>query len=638
MPPTQKPSLNEILARDDGRVRRSADIVGVKDTEKRIVEVAFSSEAEVSRWFGAEILDHSPGAIQDERLRNGAAVLWNHDWDEQVGVVEQYLGVGSDRKARALLRFSRGQRATELFQDVEDGIIRHISVGYSLREVKLKETREDGTDVYLVTKWEPFEISMVSIPADTGVGVGRSLNGNDTPPEDAPESPADTPTRTQETPSEDPPMPPAAAPAVDPAAPTTAELLSARGQATADERARVSAILEMGEKYNARDLAAQFVRGDKGVDEFRGVLLEHVNKRGQSPLPATDPNIGLSDKEAGRFSFMRAINALANPTDRAAQEAAAFEFDASRAAIAKLNKRDVKGIMVPYEVLTRALNSSTSGSAAGDTGGNAIATNLMAGSFIDILRNRTLVMKLGRTMPGLVGNVDIPKQTDKASGYWIGEDDDATEDGLELGQLELSPKTVAAYTELTRKLMQQDSVGVEALVRFDLAAALGTTIDLAGFYGTGSSNQPRGILNTSGINVVDFAASSSLPTYAEIVQMETECAADNADVESMRYIVNAGMRGHLKTTQKFSGTNGAPVWEEGNTLNGYGAEVSNQIGAGDVVYGNFADLIVAMWGGLELNADPYSGSKKGRLRIVAFQDVDFGLRRVESFCKGKYIP
>ena len=116
--------------------------------------------------------------------------------------------------------------------------------------------------------------------------------------------------------------------------------------------------------------------------------------------------------------------------------------------------------------------------------------------------------------------------------------------------------------------------------------------------------------------------------------METEISADNADVASMAYVMGSGMRGHFKTTEKFSGSTGATIWEAGNTVNGYRTEVTNQIVAGDLFFGNFADAMIGMWGGLELNADPYTHSAKGRLRIVAMQDVDFVLRRVESFCYG----
>lgn len=106
----------------------------------------------------------------------------------------------------------------------------------------------------------------------------------------------------------------------------------------------------------------------------------------------------------------------------------------------------------------------------------------------------------------------------------------------------------------------------------------------------------------------------------------------------MAYVGNAAFRGAMKTSLKFPSAaiaQGGTVWEPGNTVNGYRTEITNQVTTGDVVMGNFADLLIGMWSGLQLLVDPYSNSKKGRLRIVVFQDVDFALRRVESFCLGR---
>lgn len=428
-----------------------------------------------------------------------------------------------------------------------------------------------------------------------------------------------------------------------PAAPVaTIDEAAIRAAGTEAERTRVRAILEMGRAYDAADLAGEFARDGKSPEEFQRALLDKMAKRNAKPLSEvteSDAEIGMTDREVREFSFTRALRALANPTDRAAQDAAAFEFDASRAA-AKRSGKEPEGLLVPADVLTRALNTSTSGTADGDTGGFSVATDLLAQSFVDMLRNRAVAMQLGTTMGGLVGNITIPRQASGASGYWIGEDADATLDGLEMDQIGMSPKTVAAYSEITRRLLMQSSLDVEALVRRDLATALALTIDSAFFYGTGTSNQPIGIKNATGINAVDFggsglvAGAGGLPSYSEVVQMESEISADNADVASMAYVMGSGMRGHFKTTEKFSGSNGATIWEAGNTVNGYRTEVTNQIVAGDLFFGNFADAMIGMWGGLELNADPYTHSAKGRLRIVAMQDVDFVLRRVESFCYG----
>jgi HK97 family phage major capsid protein len=375
-------------------------------------------------------------------------------------------------------------------------------------------------------------------------------------------------------------------------------------------------------------------------------VLTAVERQFSTPLndQSRARDIGLSDKEIRKFSLVKVVRAMVDPSDRNAQKAAAFEFEVSQAARAASNKDGGESnFMIPTDVLRhsvmgtygeRVISAGTNGQVGpGSTGSADIATTLMAGSFIDILRHRTTIMKLGQTMAGLVGNVDIPKQTSKTQGYWLGEDDAATEGNIDFGQIPLTPKTVAAFSDITRKLLMQSSNDVEALVRFDLAKALALAIDTAGYYGTGTNHQPQGIANYLGVNAVPFAG--VYPTYPEIIELEKVIAADDADVPNMRYVGNAKFRGAMKSTLKFQAAGSATIWEQGGTMNGYGAETTNQINDGDVFFGNFSDLIIGMWGGLELTVDPYSNSNKGRIRIVVFQDVDFALRRVESFALGR---
>ncbi len=415
----------------------------------------------------------------------------------------------------------------------------------------------------------------------------------------------------------------------------------ARAAGKDDEAKRVRTIAEMGERFGYAEAARGYIASNKSVDEFRDHLLEEQHKRETKPLneqhKASD--IGLTEKESRQFSFLNVVRALAEPTDMRLREAAAFEFEASAAAV-KRSGRDTDRFMIPSDTLTRALNSNTSGVSNADTGGFSIANTLMTSSFIEILRNRAILLQRASTMGGLVGNIDIPRQVAAAQGYWLGEDDDATEQELGLGQISMTPKTVAAYSEITRKLMQQSSMDVEALVRFDLAKALALTIDKSGFYGTGSDHQPLGLANQTGIHAQSFGVAGA-PTYLELIAMETKIALDNADVDSMTYVGNANFRGYAKGALKFPASAGtATIWESGakakdGMVNGYSADITNQVATGDVFFGNWADLLIGMWGGLEMMVDPFSGSKKGRVRIVTFQDVDIAVRRKESFTLGR---
>ena len=650
-----------------GELRRSMEVSSF-DVDKRTVELAFSSEFEGMRWFGVEILDHDPNSIRLDRLRDGGALLVDHDWSDQIGVVES-VTIGADRRGRAVVRFGRSARASEVFQDVVDGIRRHVSVGYRIHDAKLVETR-DGVDVFRITDWEPLEISLVSVPFDHSVGIGRSL---EKPQEEADGLPSQNSnnrsgaaTGANHFPEENRNMNikilrdasgNLVRAEVDEAG-SIVKVLEVIEQASEDVRAaeqratraaeqRVTTLLELGEKYDCRDLAAKFIRDGKSVDEFTRAALDHMNTRGAKAAGGAKPRdskplgeqgrsaeIGMTEREVRNYSMFNVVRALANPHDRKAQEAAAFEIECSQEAARALGK-EAKGLIVPEDVLARAFNAGgAANTPTGATSGqNLVDTNLMTGSFIEMLRNRTTIMRLATTMGGLVGNVEVPKQTGGATAYWIGEGQDAPEGTPTIGQLGLSPKTVAAYVDITRRLLMQSTPDAEGIVRRDLVAAIAQAIDVAGYYGSGTSNQPLGIKNVTGINAVDFGAVQ--PTFAELVEMESAIAADNADVNSMAYVLNAIGRGHAKTTSKFSGgTDQGTIWEAGGTINGYRAEVTNQVQTGDYFFGNFADLIVGLWGGLDLTVDPYSLSKSGGLRIVVFQDVDFAVRRVESFCYG----
>jgi len=193
----------------------------------------------------------------------------------------------------------------------------------------------------------------------------------------------------------------------------------------------------------------------------------------------------------------------------------------------------------------------------------------------------------------------------------------------------MSPKTVGVHTDVTRQLMLQSSLDVENLIRDDLAKSMAIAIDDGALEGSGSSGNPTGITNTSGINTVSLS-SAAAPTFAEMVSIETAVAVDNALVGDLAYIINPTNYGTLKTTAKDSGS-GLFV-AENNMVNGYPVVISNQLTANNYVFGNFNDLLIGFFGGLDITVDPYSNSTSGTVRIVALQSVDVAVRHAVSFC------
>jgi HK97 family phage major capsid protein/HK97 family phage prohead protease len=621
----KKTDISQRLAeiRAEGMQKRLAEVSRAVDTEARTAELSFSSDAEYRRWWGVEVLSHDPAHVRMERLTDGASLLWNHNWDDVRGVVES-ASIDSDNKGRAVVRFSKTPEGERLMQEVADGIITKVSVGYRVNGIKLIEERED-TDVYLVNDWEPLEISLVSVPADASVGVGRSVEN---PPEEQPETKAETPITIVKPVEEKRTMTP------EEIAAQEAQQRSAGADA---ERARSNAILALGEKFDARELAAQMVRDGKSEKDMQDALLERFNQRTNKPLNEQNrtAEIGMDAEDVARFSFLRAARALHPNATRADKEAAAFEFECSENA-QRATGKTAQGILIPADVLGATGRAFNAGGIAGSgQSGAHLVPHTTSTSWIDQLRNRSVMMKLATVMSGLVGTMDIPKKTDRAKAYWLGEGQDAQETGMDFGQLTITPKTVAAYIDITRKLLNQSSPDAEMLVRKDLSDAVGEAIDLAAIYGKGTQYEPRGLKNYNGMNAVDFAAQQA-PTFVNLVAMETEIAADNADVNSMAYLMHSRLRGYMKTTTKFGTGVESTIWEPGNTVNGYRTEVTNQLNADDMFFGNFADFLIAMWGGLDMIVDTASLSKSGGTRIVVFQDVDFALRRLESICYGSH--
>ncbi len=371
------------------------------------------------------------------------------------------------------------------------------------------------------------------------------------------------------------------------------------------------------------------------------LLAETHEERNLLNNPEQDAFLGMEQKQVEKYSILKAIRArLQNNPDLSP-----LETEASDEVIKKLGTTgELNRFSIPQDVLQyhaqRDLNVGTA-----TAGGNLVATDLL--SMIDLLRNRMMVNQMGATIiPGLVGNVAFPRQTGSGSAFWVAEDGTPSESEGTVDQVAMSPKTVGAFTDLTRKLILQTNHGAEAFVRQDLMSVIALAIDLAAINGSGTGNEPTGIMNVSGIGAVVGGTNGAVPTYADMIDLETQVAQDNADIGSLGYLTNQKVRGKLKSTEKASST-GHFVWENGGQpgvglVNGYNAGVSNQVpstltkgtsGAtlSAIIFGNWADLLIGQWGTLSVLVDPYTSSTKGGVRIVVFHDIDIAVRHPESF-------
>lgn len=639
-----------------GTLYRSYDLDrGKVDVDKRTVELSFSSESPVERSFGYEILDHSERSVSMDRVKNGAPLLVEHDKRDQVGVVEKAWI--EDKRGRAIVRFGNSARANEIFQDVKDGIRRLVSVGYRVYEM-VTEKVEKRVETLRAMRWEPHEISIVSIPADLAVGVGRSNTADQTNKIKLSSTMPDEP-KTETKPKGDD---------LDDALRGINEIELNEAKKTAQDLLRtelkeVNAVAaKMRKRYPAIDQwVGRYVDGEINYQQFRERAKELLDRTETSQevtvvKPGEQPKehrIGMSQRDLSRYSWRNAIMCAHDP-DRDG-----FERDLSEEAIRvhKLDQRGPNSIIVPFDVLewrNGRMSQRDQLVGTGSLGGNVVETSLLAGSFIDILRNRMLVARAGATMlAGLQGNVAIPRQSGAAATTWATSEAHATsEASVTFDQVTLTPKQISSRVDYSWLLLKQSNPSVDGLIQRDFQAVIARAIDLAALHGIGSSGQPTGIAATSGIGSVTAGngTNGGDPAWATIVGLETEVAIDNADIGSLAYISNAKVRGKLKRTLKggTAATDGIYIWPEGPIndgfalLNGYRIGTTNQVASNltkgshttvcsAIFFGNWADLLIGMWSGLELLTNPYTQAANRVIETYAYQAVDIAVRHPESF-------
>lgn len=583
------------------------------DIEARTFEVAVSSEYPVRRWFGMEILDHSPKSVDLTRLKLAAPFLDMHDRWTQIGVVED-AWLDDDRKLRALIRLSKNAYAEEVWQDIVDKIRQNISVGYDPQEMVLERTEGD-LKFYRVTRWEPYEVSSVSIPADPTVGVDRSL----------PEHPQPTPPVQGNEMSQ----------VNTNGSPDAAAIEAAASQRAAD-------IFALCQRHNAMGMLGEALSGSLSVDQVRAKILDGINPLPTSPAPESSTRngelprfidvsargLGLSKKEQESYSLLRALNAAADGD----WKSAGLEREVS-IAIADASGKPARGIYVPHDlVAARAYRDGMT--ATQGAGAELIATDLRTDLFVDMVRNRAVMGALGaRIVGGLRGDVDIPKKVAGANFYWVAENEAPALSKMDLTTLLLKPKTIAGAIPVSRRLRKQSSMSVEQLIVSDLVNGIAIAIDLAMLYGTGQDNQPLGLFNQLGIPALTYAAGGI--TFGDLVDMETKVATFNADSGALKYLTGTQERGYAKKTKEDpDGADSTKIWVN-NEVNGCPALASNQVKQGTWAFGDWSQAMIGMWGALDLKPDPYAMAGSDGLVVRVFQDVDAGFRNLSSFSVSK---
>lgn len=320
------------------------------------------------------------------------------------------------------------------------------------------------------------------------------------------------------------------------------------------------------------------------------------------------------------------------------------------------------GIMLPDPELCREMNitgfasRSTAGAETlgrpahgvidgiGGNGNNLVATDLYLDLFIEALTARTVFGKVGISMlDGLVGNVAIPAGGEVEADWIPLEGGEVGKKNPTFEQRTATPKTVAAFTEITRSLMVQTSNAAEAIVVGILQNAIARAIEKAGFLGTGKDGEPRGLANTPGVQSVAGITAGAV-TKADLVKFWSMMETENANTDAAAFIMSPTAKGLLARTIDYTALkNGADIaaavsaarylYERGN-VEDYPAFSSNLCDPKKIYFGDWSQLLLCSWRGMELMVDPYSKSITGAHRVVVFNDCDFIVRQPKAFVMG----
>ena len=657
------------------------------DQDKRTARLSFSSDVPYLRGFGYEILSHTEGAMMTHRLDSKAVpFLLDHDWSKQIGKITSYDLVGG--KAYANIKLSRNNSAKEAMNDMADGIRTEVSVGYIIHEMeKQEETRksESGEDEpeFLVTKWEPLEVSLVSVPADWSVGVGRSADHNETfeaivasgdtqstdpkKPNNAEEDDKEEleeveedlgPEANVENLSAEKPTVETRAVSAGPqviidntpiSMPDTAPTVDVIKETREGEVTRIREITALGVKFDLKSEADLFINEGKSADAFRQYVIE-------KKMSTTEPSVRLSRdtqvadiKDHKQYNICKAIMESAY-NDR---KVTGFEYECSRE-IEKKTGTPPTGFYVPDFVFSQR---SDLAALTNNLGGYTIQTSVEP-YLIPLLRNKMVVGKAGATMMGgLVGNVEIPRQITAATATWNSEVADPTRTNQTFDQVPLNPQRLSAVTAFSKQLLAQSQLDVQMIVRDDLLKIVAIAQDLAALSGSGASNQPTGILSTTADTVFPSAyaktspsvtfSSSGYPTWTNVVAFEGNVETNNVDLDdpSCSYIVSPSVKALWKTLAKFDPratnqfypefllmTDGISTDGRSGTINGYKAFATQQLSSNKVIFGKFSDLIIGTWGGLDLITDPYTLASSFQVRIIVNLLTTIAIRYGPAFC------
>ncbi|MEW5208564.1 phage major capsid protein [Escherichia coli] len=631
-------------------------------------EIAFSSEQPYQRQFWDEqnqemvvldeILVHTPEAVDLSRLNNNAPLLFNHNFDNHIGVVCN-ARIDADNVGRALVKFSKhGTLANDIRNKVIEGTMEKISVGYDIKEYQIDYAKGQ----LIVTKWSPFELSVVSVPADDTVGLNRSLNTitvNLEAKRDMTKEQIEEIKEEQESaPVEETPVEENKEPEVEEtqerqveeneenenledgkdaehpesvdddsstvreeeikeereAAPVEEEKIEVAERSEEDELE----IREIARELNIDDeeLKRALAVKDMTPEAFRTKALNNITNAQRNNEQIKD------SKMEKTFDLNNVIRSLVDGAALGANEA---EYSAMAATATMQRGRAARGgsVFVPAAAMRAA--------AAGNTKATLEAITdekLMTESYIEMLMPESVLGRLGVTVySGLNSPTAIPKMTASsvdAFGF-VDENGAAPESKAEFANVKLSPKTFAGGNPISRQSLKTVP-GIATLITDHINKAVRIKLEQLILSDKENARGPAGLVK----QLVDASRVTKKAAFSYKDFLKEIAALTDAGVpaQAIKFAMSGATAAELESTLKDNGVSGYII--ENGKLAGYEVVTSGVIPADHIVLGDFSGITIGEWGGLELDMDLTTYRDRGAVVPRIFVDLDYVVAQPEA--------
>ncbi|HDV2373741.1 TPA: phage major capsid protein [Escherichia coli] len=632
-------------------------------------EIAFSSEQPYQRQFWDEqnqemvvldeILVHTPEAVDLSRLNNNAPLLFNHNFDNHIGVVCN-ARIDADNVGRALVKFSKhGTMANDIRNKVIEGTMEKISVGYDIKEYHIDYAKGQ----LIVTKWAPYELSFVTVPADDTVGLNRSLNTitvnleakRDMTKEQIEEIKNEEPAQVEETPVEenkeleveetqerqveenkenenledgkDAEHPES----VDDDSSTvreTEEVKEEREAAPVEEE-KIEEVAERSEEdeLEIREIARELNIDDEELkralaikdmtpEAFRTKALNNITNAQRNNEQIKD------SKMEKTFDLNNVIRSLVDGEALGANEA---EFSAMAATATMQRGRAARGgsVFVPAAAMRAA--------AAGNTKADLTAITdekLMTESYIEMLMPESVLGRLGVTVySGLTSPTAIPKMTKSsvdAFGF-VDENGAAPESKAEFANVKLSPKTFAGGNPISRQSLKTVP-GIATLITDHINKAVRIKLEQLILSDKENARGPAGLVK----QLVDASRveKKAAFSYKDFLKEIAKLTDAGVPAQAIKFAMSGATAAELESTLKDNGVSGYII--ENGKLAGYEVVTSGVIPADHIVLGDFSGITIGEWGGLELDMDDTTYRAQSAIVPRIWVDLDYVVTQPEA--------